>query len=195
MKPPWKYLARLVSRQRSPEATAESSAPDSDRKLIEIEQRSAATILLPSAERAPGTQQMEGAAPENVVTAPAEIETGAQAPDLRPDFTEAPKANVAPEPEQSYVDPTEPLPVVETAVSLPKLWHVRSKAAKKDRGISSLETPATTTELPFPATSSPVGSFFDNATSLDQEIKQLKELLAKKLLVQNAQLREMLERF
>ncbi|MQB34228.1 hypothetical protein DXT93_27435 [Agrobacterium rhizogenes] len=42
---------------------------------------------------------------------------------------------------------------------------------------------------------SPLKTFFDEAVSLDEEIKQLRSQLAQKLLLQNIQLKKMLQRF
>ncbi|NTG75555.1 hypothetical protein G6M02_19695 [Agrobacterium rhizogenes] len=42
---------------------------------------------------------------------------------------------------------------------------------------------------------SPLKTFLDDAVSLDEEIKQLRSQLAQKLLLQNIQLKKMLQRF
>src|SRR4051794_5853308 len=96
MKPPWKYFAQLVSRQRTSETADEASASDNVRKIVEIELRPAATILLASPDSTPATEQVDEGTPEDVVTAPAAIdsEIDAETPDLPPDFTEAAETEV-----------------------------------------------------------------------------------------------------
>lgn len=158
MKPPWKYLAQLMSRQRSPDTADEKSAP------------------------------------EDLVAVPASIEgeIDAKTPVLQP---EPPKAEVTEEPEQSNSDPQGQGSAGEAAAKLPKLRQTRLKTAKKGRGGSVFEIAVNTSNVPVPATSSPPGSLSDEATCLDKDIKQLRDLLAQKLRMQNAQLRKMLERF
>ncbi|MBZ5763225.1 hypothetical protein LAV84_27225 [Rhizobium sp. VS19-DR104.2] len=96
---------------------------------------------------------------------------------------------------QSNSDPLEERPEVEAAAQLPKLRQARSKIAKTVLVGSPVEIPGAIADLPISAASSNRDPFFENATSLDEDIKHLKDLLAQKLRIQNAQLREMLKRF
>jgi hypothetical protein len=52
-------------------------------------------------------------------------------------------------------------------------------------------------EVELPAAAKPVGDnpFLAEVTGLDEEVKQLRQLLAQKLRAQNTQLKKMLERF
>ena len=197
MKPPWKYLAQLVSRQRSSETSDETSAPDSARRLVAIELQPPATILLSSPEATPVTEQVDEGEPKDLVTAPTAIdsEIDPETPDLSPDLKEVAKAEVTEAPEQSNSDPLVQRRAEEAIVQLPKLRKAKLKTAKKDRVGPHVEIADAITDLAVPATSSPADTFFDRATSLDDDIKQLKDLLAQKLRMQNAQLRAMLGRF
>jgi hypothetical protein len=197
MKPPWKYLAQLVSRQRCSETSDETSAPGSARRLVEIELQSPATILLSSPEATPVTEQVDESEPKGLLTAPTAIdsEIDPETLELPPDFTEVAKAEVTEAPEQSNSGPLVQRRAEEAVVQLPKLRQAKLKTAKKDRVGPQVEITDAITDLAVPATSSPADTFFDRATSLDDDIKQLKDLLAQKLRMQNAQLGAMLGRF
>jgi hypothetical protein len=185
MKPPWKYFAQLVSRQRPSEIADKASASDNARKLVEIELRPAAT------------EQANEGTPEDVVTAPAAVdsEIDAKTPDLPPDLTEAAENEVTEEPVLSDVDPLEQRPPGEAGVQLPKLRQAKLASAKKVSIGATDAILAIRRDAPVPATSSPANPLFDNAAGLDEEIKHLKGELAHKLRLQNAQLKKMLERF
>ena len=197
MKPPWKYLAQLLSRQKSSETANEAGAPDSAQKLVEIELRPTATILLSSQEAISGTVQVNEGKHEDLAPALAAIENEIvpETPDLKLDYLETAKAEVTKEKAQSNSDLLEERLEVEAAAQSPKLRQARLKSAKKVRVGSPGETSGAIADLPVPAASSTADPFFETATSLDEDIKHLKDLLAQKLRIQNAQLREMLKRF
>lgn len=197
MKSPWKYLAQLVSRQRSSETAGEQSAPNSARKLVEIELRPATTILLSSPEATSETARVSEGKPEDRVTAPLAIDSviDPETPGLRPDFTSAGKAEVIQEKERANADPVEQPQAGEIAVQLPELRQEKLKTAKKEPTGSPVEFSGAVKDLPVPTASSTPDPLFDDAKSLDEDIKYLKDLLAQKLRMQNAQLREMLKRF
>jgi hypothetical protein len=197
MKPPWKYFAQLVSRQRPSEIADKASACDNARKLVEIELRPAATMLLASQEATPATEQANEGTPEDVVTAPAAVdsEIDAKTPDLPLDLAEAAENEGTEEPVLSDVDPLEQRPPGEAGVQLPKLRQAKLASAKKVSIGATDAILAIRRDAPVPATSSPANPLFDNAAGLDEEIKHLKGELAHKLRLQNAQLKKMLERF
>jgi hypothetical protein len=62
-------------------------------------------------------------------------------------------------------------------------------AIEQSTGVAADEKPVSQT------LASSANPFFDEAASLDEDIKQLEDQLAQKLRLQNAQLRRMLERF
>jgi len=118
-----------------------------------------------------------------------------ETPDLPPDFTEAVNDAVTSERDQPNADPVDQRPAEEAAVELPRLPQAKLKVAKKVRVGSPGEKSGAIADLPVLAKSSTEEPFFEKATSLDEDIKHLKDLLAQKLRIQNAQLREMLKRF
>ncbi|MBO9102009.1 MULTISPECIES: hypothetical protein [Rhizobium] len=183
MKPPWKYLAQLLSRQRSSGTADEAGAPASAQKLVEIELRPAATILLSSQEAISGTERVDGEESEDLAPASASIENEIvpETPNLPLDYPEAAKAEVTKEKAQSNSDLLEERPEVEAAAHLPKLRQARSKIAKT---VLAFEIPGAIADLPISAASSNRDPFFENATSLDEDIKHLKDLLAQKLRIQ-----------
>ncbi|MBO9135395.1 hypothetical protein J5289_19905 [Rhizobium sp. B230/85] len=197
MKPPWKYLAQLLSRQKSSETANEAGAPDSAQKLVEIELRPTATILLSSQEAISGTVQVNEGKHEDLAPALAAIENEIvpETPDLKLDYPETAKAEVTKEKAQSNSDLLEERLEVEAAAQSPKLRQARLKSATKVRVGSPDKIPGAIADLPINAASSTADPFFETPTSLDEDIKHLKDLLAQKLRIQNAQLREMLKRF
>ncbi len=188
MKPPWRYLSQLMSRKKT------SDTPDDRRSVgtagnLEIESKPAETVLLPSPEGLPETEPSDVRAGDDHGPMGADVETDAAALDLQLDESEGAKAEATREQKQSDPDPQDP-PSAETAVQSLK---TRAKATRKDRSVA---TPAPTgTETPAPRISSPTDTFSNDATDLDRDIQQLRDLLAQKLRLQNAQLRAMLERF
>ncbi|MBO9101891.1 MULTISPECIES: hypothetical protein [unclassified Rhizobium] len=140
---------------------------------------------------------MDELEPENLAPAPASIENEMvpETPDLQLDYPEAAKAEVTKEKAQSNSDLLEERLEVEAAVQLPKLRQARLKTAKKVGVGLADEIPGAVADLSVPAASSTADPFFETPTSLDEDIKHLKDLLAQKLRIQNAQLREMLKRF
>jgi hypothetical protein len=90
-----------------------------------------------------------------------------------------------------------PAPVREAGVKSPEVRKAKPKTAKNDRvgsgarGRFVVDVQETVSQTLYPA----ANPFFDEAASLDDDIKLLKDQLAQKLRLQNAQLRTMLERF
>jgi hypothetical protein len=195
MKPPWKYLARLVSRQRSSEIPDEAVALERAGKPVEIELRPTETVLSSSPEADPRGEEKDDSSAVDRVTAPAAIDSEADSkkPPLAPSLTD--EAKVEATGEQFVSNTLHRRPTGEAAAQMPKLRRATLKNAKKGAGGAIIVIPVTKTDAPVPVTPRPEDSFFDDAKTLDDDIKQLKHLLAQRLSVQNAQLREMLERF
>lgn len=194
MKPPWKYLARLVSR-RSSETLGEASALKRAGKPAEIELRPTETVLSASPEADRRGEEKDESSAVDRVTAPAAIDSEAKSKEsaVPPSFTDEAKVETTGE---QFVSSTLHLrPTGEAAVQMPKLRRATLKNAKKGPVGPITVMPGTTTDAPGPVTPQLGNTFVDNAKSLDDDIKQLKHLLAQKLHMQNAQLREMLERF
>lgn len=176
MKSPWKILAQFIPQRRSAEASASSIGHD------------------------PDTERSQGEAP--------------QSSDLPLDATEAPRGNEHEESRLAELK-TWTAPAHHEAIrSTPKSAASRVESGP---GKKSQRTPATTKPKPAKTTratradtiapsaaaardkadlaSSSRDAFFEEAAGLDEDIKQLRIQLARKLHLQNDQLKKMLERF
>ena len=199
MKPPWKFLAQLMSRQRPSEPTGQASEQDNDRKPVEIELQPSSDALSVSPAAASGEEQARESQSPNPVEAPAAnaSEVDAFVPAWPTADGKEHSAEAIDEREQVATGVTGLAPANETVepTSIPP--ERPSKVARKVRVNRTAKRPATADKEPAPR-SPPVVSanpLFDEATSLDDDIKQLRDQLAQKLRLQNAQLRKMLERF
>jgi hypothetical protein len=89
-------------------------------------------------------------------------------------------------------------PTCKTGSKLPQTRQAKPPSAEKKRHLIAVEQSTAVAADEKPVSQTPVSSanpFFDEAASLDEDIKQLKDQLAQKLRLQNSQLRKMLERF
>lgn len=191
MKTPWKFLAELVS-GRKPVEVAEKPAQQ-DRKLIEIEARPAPVLQLNSPQpdvelqdekstqqdvaEVAATAEIDDAVEQSI---PIEQTTAAQA--------DGPADNIGPQ--DAVEDNSAVLPEPR------KSGRAASPRKAKASSVSpTLQSPKVAHEdLPaVPASSG--NTFFDEASSLDEEIKQLRDQLAQKLRQQNDQLKKLLERY
>jgi hypothetical protein len=185
MKPPWKYLTRLVSRRRPDDEPDQTS----DRKAAvpEIPSALAASVALP--EVAPALPAGE----DGTVSNPLETTIAVKSDEVA---QLSPPSAVAPVAEQQQPGSvTEPASRDDGKSSAQRPIKARAgrKASvdtlSKDPVVAAVEEPVS--EVPSPS----ANPFFDEASSLDTDIRQLKDQLAGKLRLQNAQLRKMLERF
>jgi hypothetical protein len=191
MKPPWKYLAQLMSRQRPPETPEPTNAAGA-RKTVEIELRPATAILLPFPSKAHDPEPQHKI-PDNAILAPAAIdaEIDTAAPVLVPVDIEA----EAFEPEgKEPLGSAMQMPAADVVIQAQKVQQAQRKPSRSNRAdpIGQVQIPDRAPEM---QETSSVNSFFDELTDVDGEIKRLRDLLADKLRIQNAQLKEMLERF
>ncbi|MBY5392962.1 hypothetical protein [Rhizobium leguminosarum] len=185
MASPWKLLTRLVSRRR--QQRQEQASTD------EVKPELALTTLRPTETAADnGPNSVERPADETPVT-----HNQHEAVSANPDYSEEAASSVddtvdiggarlveAADPafskdaDTAPYDAPKPSPTDESAT--PK----RSRRAKETEKVEVVSPPS-------PA----VPTFFDDAICLDEEIRLLRERLARKLQLQNAQLKRMLERF
>lgn len=191
MKPPWKYLAQLMSRQRPSDTLAPTNAADA-RKTVEIELKPATAILLPFPNKAHGPDAKHETLDEAIL-APAAIdeEIDTAAPVLVPVDIEAEAFD--PEDKEPFVADMQ-MPAAENVVRPPKVRQAQRKPSRSNRAdpIGQIRIADPAPELQGTSSANP---FFDELTDVDGEIKRLRDLLADKLRIQNAQLKEMLERF
>lgn len=192
MKPPWKFLAQLVSRRPPSETPDQTVERDKNPMPIESEvqrapvPRSALPKAIPVPE--PSAESPSPDPVETTIASTADVDTVS----LKAGAEE--KARAVEEQEQPLADVPAPSTAVARASSMS-----RGKPAKVARkgganGTRQSPVPAGAEPVPQPPSVS-ANPFFDEAASLDEDIKQLKDQLAQKLRLQNAQLRKMLERF
>ncbi len=198
MKPPWKFFTQLISRQRPSETPGQTIGDDGDPKLIEIELQPAPTPLLASPETPSGSEHAgEGPVPDPVETTVAntsEVDTVAPA-SLTAEAKEQ-TAGAIDERGQPVADVPALVPASTAGEPSSMPQGKPSRLAGKGRVNRIAQSPmATGVETAQQSPSASGNPFFDEAASLDEDIKQLREQLAQKLRLQNAQLREMLKRF
>jgi hypothetical protein len=198
MKPPWKFLAQLMSRQRPSEKPGQASERDIDRKPVETKLQPAPPPLLASPEAARGLEHDDESSSQDPVAATtvntSEVDT--LAPASLTAETREQKAGADDSRDQSVVDVPALAPTSRAVEPLSVPRRKPSKVARKGRVSAIAQSPVAVGGEPVPQSPSASGSpFFDEAASLDEDIKQLKDQLAQKLRLQNAQLRKMLKRF
>ena len=199
MKPPWKFLAQLMSRQRPSEPTGQASERDNDRKPVEIELQPSSDALSVAPAATPDGEQARESQSPNPVEAPATdaSEVDASVPALPTADGKEHSAEAIDKREQVATGVTGLAPANEPAEPSSIPPERPSKVARKVRVNRTAKHPAAADKEPAPR-SPPVVSanpLFDEAANLDDDIKQLRDQLAQKLRLQNAQLRKMLERF
>ena len=199
MKPPWKFLAQLMSRQRPSEPTGQASEQDNDRKPVEIElQPSSDALPVATAATPDGEQARESQSP-NPVEAPAtdasEVDASVPASSTADGKEHSAEAIDAREQVATGVTGLAPANEPVEPTSIPP--ERPSKVAPKASVSRTAKRPAAADKEPAPQSPSVVSAnpLFDEAANLDDDIKQLRDQLAQKLRLQNAQLRKMLERF
>jgi len=197
MKPPWKFLAQLMSRQRPSETPAQTRERGSDRKPVEIELKPPATPLLAAPEVAPGEQDHESPSPDPVkALAATASEVDALAPASPAADGKGQGTGAIDEREQAVTDVTGLAPAKGPTEPSSMPQETSPKVARKARVHRTAKRPLAVGKEPAPQSPLvPANPLFDEAASLDEDIKQLKDQLAQKLRLQNAQLRKMLERF
>lgn len=184
MASPWKFLARLTLRRR--DRTEQKDAPTDGAAAKEVEAREP---VAPEAGMRP--QPIDGPAEEDTLRAdqasgglsvPKPAETGGEEIDDRKN------AGLVTAP-----DPA--LPAV-TAVPIgdgPSVPSPFKKPVGKQTRRRTFKVVKSVAVLPQPVRSAP--SFTDEVQGLDEEIGLLRRQLSRKLQLQNAQLKKMLERF
>ncbi|MBD9626320.1 hypothetical protein IB279_25560 [Ensifer sp. ENS06] len=168
MKSPWKYLVQLASRGRT------IKEPESPRELEA--DKPAAEVAEPIAEASnEGSGDLQTATTNTVVVAVA----GSATPSTMIDRSGAEDQALLTE----QARPSQPM-------------MAKGKARKRKTNTSEV---AVTDVVEYEGGGSgvppPPMTFFDEMTALDEEIRQLRYRLAEKLLLQNTQLKKMLERF
>lgn len=196
MKPPWKFVAELMSRRRPSETSDQPIEPVGDRKLIPLEAPPAPPLLSvpPEEDSKPDHAAIAAATASGEARTKHQADVDAAAPAALP--TAAGDATAAAADEPQPADASVRAPEREDGPSLTLAGTPQGrlpKAAKKNRAVTIPAHPTHSDQAAqhAPAGDPPVG----DAASLDEDIKQLRDQLADKLRLQNAQLRKMLARF
>lgn len=198
MKTPWKFLVELTSRRsaKTQQGTigreTDSRAPDQD---------TASTPALPSfSTQASGTPDHDEAvvSVDTVPVASNEQESRNDAARTleRPANVEEPQAVEPGEARHSSAELDVLAPKSETRAKLreKRLTKRRERAKSPEGNVVARDVAARSEDQSVQPRSSGNG-FFDEAESLDEDIRKLRSELAQKLHLQNAQLKKMLERF
>ncbi|UWU25708.1 hypothetical protein N2601_30200 (plasmid) [Rhizobium sp. CB3060] len=194
MKLPWKFLARLTSRRQSAPESSIGHGVDTDARQSEAqdvpqlalnppepssssepdESRSIEIIAIDSKEFE-GQVEIEGAAPVD----------GDEVQELSPPEIGQPSAEASAVP-----------PKGDARNEAPRIPRTKKPAHAKRVHIDvTAQDAAVARNAQNETSSSPEEGLFEEVTSLDEEITQLRIQLAQKLLLQNNQLKKMLERF
>jgi hypothetical protein len=199
MKSPWKFLAQFIPQRRSAEASESSIGQHSDieRNKREPQQSSG---LPPDATEDPLGSALEESQPAELLTSPTldhlEPEMDATPAAAAPDDVDAfhaPKRRQTIESTlRSHVLPVENGPKKKSPRAPPTKGLTRAKRTRTD-AIARSNAVANRSKSSQPA--SPRDAFFAEVEGLDEDIKQLRIQLARKLHLQNDQLKKMLERF
>jgi hypothetical protein len=197
MKSPWKFLAELASRRRRQETDPTSDTAAGDSQAKEIEEKPKLLIGARSPEAGSEFHEEEAASPDHAVPASGSLaKVGDRAEPLAEPVAaqEVPPETVdRPSQSQGEAQPIQSIPANDSAPTVARTKRVTAKeksrirtaaGGQKAKGDNNAEQ-ASTRE----------NSFFGEASRLDEEISELREQLARKLRLQNSQLKKMLERF
>lgn len=189
MASPWKFLSRLVSRRQSSKEQQDGVIDDVKSEEAVLERVEAATDTARDSFDRLGEGEPEPAdqsdAAMTVPEHPAQAGSAVQSEVDRERASLVDAAGTALSDEVDFsAAPTDEAPTISPSKRRPSAKQKRSEKAGL---VKSVEI------LPQPPVSPP--TFSDEVQSLDEEIKLLRDQLARKLQVQNAQLRMLLKRF
>jgi hypothetical protein len=171
MKSPWKFLVQLTSWGRPAEAREASIERDAETTAMESEAEQTSVLPLDSTE-AVGRPDHDDTPPVDLV------------------------ATTRDEVRQSSAEVHALVRDKATSKKSPRTPQTKRQArvGKTPTDLDAAST-VTTRQDQSAQSPSPLKTFFDEAVSLDEEIKQLRSQLAQKLLLQNIQLKKLLQRF
>ncbi|WP_080578898.1 hypothetical protein [Sinorhizobium fredii] len=197
MKTPWKFLAQLASRRRSASVQENFIAPDTDPEVIESETENKSPLPFDKPTQASGTPDHDSAVDRGSMFSD-QLESDPnplQEMNLTADIQE-PGTPARSETKQSDAAGKRLGPQSQTSANSQKKPEIRRRERSKNaRAEGVAQSAVATNEAETVQTSSSGDTFFNEVAILDEEIKELRRLLAQKLYLQNAQLKKMLERF
>ncbi|MBX5227547.1 hypothetical protein HJC06_14125 [Rhizobium sp. NLR9b] len=192
MKTPWKFLVDLTSRRRAAKGLESSIGHDTNPALdYQAEQ----TPALPSTEVTTSADDDEVVPVEQVASDSNGLEgdrdaAQALAPPVVGDEVLTPSPSEAHRAVESVDEPVET-----NSKSRTRSPHRRGERRMGAQANTGARAGVVTHEGQGVPRSSARDAFFDDAASLDEDIKKLKRELGRKLQLQNAQLKTMLKRF
>ncbi|NOV21170.1 hypothetical protein E5S70_35070 [Ensifer adhaerens] len=193
MKSPWNLFARLTSRGRSAEPREISIEHDADSQANDTQEQQVRGAQLSSTDPTGAFQDRENGSDELKEAASSDL-TEHQDDNAQAVSTDA-AVEEAPTPENQRIGelpPKESASLPKSKQS-PKAPQIQARAKKSGTGnIRKFPSKANTDPG---AQLSAREAFFEEVADLDDEIQQLRTLLAEKLHLQNLHLRKMLERF
>ncbi|MEH7872267.1 hypothetical protein V7794_08730 [Rhizobium laguerreae] len=184
MASPWKFLARLVSpRGRQKQEHGSTDDVESDVSAIAKPTETAKSNELNAADRPADEKPAAHGHSAGVSAAPDHAEEAASSVDHTTDVESAKLEKAA--------DPASTNDVAIAAQAAPKPSRIDEGTARKRRRQAKKAEVVDIVSQPSPR----VGIISDDAIRLDGEIRLLRDQLARKLRLQNAQLKRMLDRF
>jgi len=198
MKSPWKFLAQFIPHRRSAETPESSIGHDLDTERGQSEAEQSSGRAFDDAEASRGSERDESGPTELKTSTSDQFEReiaaapGAAARDDVEAFHAPTRRQTIESTVRSHALPIEGGPHKEPPRALPTKGLARAKRTRTDTIAQSgaVENRGKSSQL-----SSSRDAFFAEVAGLDEDIKQLRIQLARKLHLQNDQLKKMLERF
>ncbi|WOS67112.1 MULTISPECIES: hypothetical protein [Sinorhizobium] len=195
MKTPWKFLVNLTSRRSSAKAPDSSDGYDTDPEALERNVAHTSTLPTNSTQAVSQSGHAEDVSVDQVSAASDEAKVDddieeAEKPPL--DFEEAqPAARLEADHSGGKTNSTAPTSTAGT--KLPRKPATKGREGRKKARAAAQNTASKNDKSVKPPSSRDL--FFHDVATLDEEIKMLRTQLARKLYLQNVQLKKMLERF
>lgn len=199
MKSPWKFLVQLTLRGRATDTPVVSIEHDAE--VTAIESKAERTSILPlSSTEASDRPDHDHTPPADLAATSPSNETGSDldaTPAVSlPGDVEGVRVSAREEVRQSSVEAHALVRENATSKQPPRTLRTRPPThVRKVRTNLGAANIVATSQNQSAQSPSPLGTFFDEAVSLDEEIKQLRGQLAQKLHLQNVQLKKLLQRF
>ncbi|WP_034883875.1 hypothetical protein M728_005868 (plasmid) [Ensifer sp. WSM1721] len=197
MKTPWKFLTRLTSRRPSAKAQGSSIGNGTDPKALESEvDRSAHLTSLTVAASPPAHDEDLSADQGSVASVKANSDDDVAQASKPPIHTELAETTVRHEADHSGAEASSLAPKRATSTkSQSKPLVKRRERRKRAKPHVAAQRAVAPTHHQSLQPSSSRDLFFQEVGTLEEEIKMLRTQLARKLHLQNVQLKKMLERF
>ncbi|AUX78739.1 hypothetical protein [Sinorhizobium fredii] len=197
MKTPWKFLVKLTSRRSSAKALDSSDGYDTDPEALErnVEHTSTLPTNSTQAVSQPGHAEDVSVDQVSVASDEAKVDDDIEEAEKPPlDLEEAqPAARLEADHSGGKTNSTAPTSTAGTKLRRKPATKGREGRKKARAHMAARNTASKNDKSVKPPSSRDL--FFHDVETLDEEIKMLRTQLARKLYLQNVQLKKMLERF